>query len=73
MEIEKPIKETEVKQPKPRRRFTKEYKLKVLQEYDSAIRKTDVVIAKNYLKEKELDGLNRIVTMYLDYAELQAQ
>ncbi len=38
-----------------------------------AIRKTDVVIAKNYLNEKELDGLNRIVTMYLDYAEMQAQ
>ena len=37
------------------------------------IRKTDVVIAKNYLDEKELDGLNRIVTMYLDYAETQAQ
>ncbi|MFH1246435.1 MAG: RhuM family protein, partial [Candidatus Liptonbacteria bacterium] len=38
-----------------------------------AIRKTDVGIAKNYLDEKELDGLNRIVTMYLDYAEMQAQ
>jgi hypothetical protein len=38
-----------------------------------AIRKTDVVIAKNYLNEKELDGLNRIVTMYLDYAEMQAE
>src|SRR3990167_2611188 len=38
-----------------------------------AIRKTDVSIAKNYLNEKELDGLNRIVTMYLDYAEIQAQ
>ena len=37
------------------------------------IRKTDVSIAKNYLDEKELDGLNRIVTMYLDYAENQAQ
>ena len=37
------------------------------------IRKTDVGIAKNYLDEKELDGLNRIVTMYLDYAEMQAQ
>ena len=37
-----------------------------------AIRKTDVGIAKNYLNEKELDGLNRIVTMYLDYAEMQA-
>ena len=37
-----------------------------------SIRKTDVSIAKNYLNEKELDGLNRIVTMYLDYAESQA-
>src|SRR3989339_1662327 len=37
------------------------------------IRETDVVIAKNYLNEKELDNLNRIVTMYLDYAEMQAQ
>ena len=38
-----------------------------------AIRETDVIIAKNYLNEKELDFLNRIVTMYLDYAEMQAQ
>jgi hypothetical protein len=38
-----------------------------------AVRKTDVGIAKNYLNEKELDGLNRIVTMYLDYADMQAQ
>jgi hypothetical protein len=37
------------------------------------IRKPDVVIAKNYLNEKELDGLNRIVSMYLDYAENQAR
>jgi hypothetical protein len=37
-----------------------------------SIRKTDVGVAKNYLNEKELDGLNRIVTMYLDYAESQA-
>lgn len=37
------------------------------------IRKTDIGIAKNYLSEKELDGLNRIVTMYLDYAEMQAR
>ena len=36
------------------------------------IRKTDVSIAKNYLVEKELTGLNRIVSMYLDYAEMQA-
>jgi len=33
---------------------------------------SDVVIAKNYLNEKELKELNRIVNMYLDYAELQA-
>ncbi len=32
----------------------------------------DVAIAKNYLGKTELDHLNRIVTMYLDYAELQA-
>jgi len=37
-----------------------------------SIRKTDVGVAKNYLNEKELDGLNRIVAMYLDYAENQA-
>lgn len=37
------------------------------------IRETDVVIAKNYLNEKELDHLNRIITMYLDYAEMQAK
>lgn len=36
------------------------------------IRKTDVGIAKNYLNEKELNELNRIVSMYLDFAELQA-
>ena len=36
------------------------------------IRKTDVGVAKNYLVEKEIIGLNRIVTMYLDYAESQA-
>lgn len=37
------------------------------------IRKADVGIAKNYLNEKELSGLNRIVNMYLDYAENQAE
>lgn len=37
------------------------------------IYKYDVDIAKNYLTEKELKNLNRIVTMYLDYAELQAE
>jgi hypothetical protein len=33
---------------------------------------SDVVIAKNYLDKKELTELNRIVNMYLDYAEMQA-
>jgi hypothetical protein len=37
------------------------------------IRKPDVSIAKNYLNEDEMDTLNRIVAMYLDYAELQAK
>ncbi len=36
------------------------------------VRKGDVGIAKNYLSEKEIEALNRIVTMYLDYAEDQA-
>jgi len=39
---------------------------------DGKIRKTDVSIAKNYLNEEEMNNLNRIVSMYLDYAELQA-
>lgn len=37
------------------------------------IRKSDVVIAKNYLDETEMGNLNEIVTMYLDYAERQAR
>ncbi|MEI8314718.1 MAG: virulence RhuM family protein [Verrucomicrobiota bacterium] len=37
------------------------------------ILKPDVVVAKNYLTEKELKALDRIVTMYLDYAEDQAE
>lgn len=37
------------------------------------ILKTDVSIAKNYLAEKEISELNRIVSMYLDYAENQAK
>ena len=36
------------------------------------IRKTDVTVAKNYLSRDELEQLNRIVSMYLDYAEDQA-
>ena len=37
------------------------------------IQKFDVSIAKNYLTEKEIDFLNRLVSMYLDYAEMQAE
>ena len=39
---------------------------------DGKIQKYDVSIAKNYLAEDELQGLRRIVTMYLDFAEHQA-
>lgn len=37
------------------------------------VRKSDVTIAKNYLNQDEISNLNRIVTMYLDYAEDQAK
>jgi len=37
------------------------------------VRRGDVTIAKNYLNQKELEQLNRIVSMYLDYAEDQAK
>lgn len=40
---------------------------------DGKIEKTDVVVAKNYLTQDELSHLERIVSMYLDYAELQAE
>ena len=36
---------------------------------DGKILKSDVLIAKNYLNEKELSRLNRLVTMFIDYAE----
>jgi hypothetical protein len=36
------------------------------------VRKGDVTVAKNYLNDDEVSSLNRIVTMYLDYAEEQA-
>ena len=39
----------------------------------SIVRKQDVGIAKNYLKDDEIKDLNEIVTMYLDYAERQAR
>ena len=37
------------------------------------VRQGDVTIAKNYLNAEDIEGLNRIVTMYLDYAEDQAK
>jgi hypothetical protein len=37
------------------------------------VRKVDVTVAKNYLNSEEIDGLNRIVVMFLDYAEDQAK
>lgn len=40
---------------------------------EGKIIKTDVSIAKNYLNEKEIKSLDRFVTMYLDYAEDQAE
>ena len=40
---------------------------------DGKIVKADVAIAKNYLNEKEMSYLERIVSLYLDYAELQAE
>lgn len=40
---------------------------------DGKILKSDTLIAKNYLNEKELSRLNRLVTMFIDYAELMAE
>ncbi len=40
---------------------------------DGKIVKTDVSIAKNYLSDKEMSYMERIVSLYLDYAELQAE
>lgn len=37
------------------------------------VRKGDVIVAKNYLREPEIQELNRVVTMYLDFAEDQAR
>ena len=40
---------------------------------DGKILKSDTLIAKNYLNEKEVSRLNRLVTMFIDYAELMAE
>jgi hypothetical protein len=39
---------------------------------DGKVLKSDITIAKNYLTETEIKGLERVVTMFLDYAENQA-
>ena len=40
---------------------------------DGKILKSDTLVAKNYLNGKELSRLNRLVTMFIDYAELMAE
>ncbi len=40
---------------------------------DGKILKSDVLVAKNYLNEKEISRLNRLVTMFIDFAELMAE
>lgn len=40
---------------------------------EGKIQKFDISIAKNYLTEQEIDFLNRLVSLYLDYAEIQAE
>ena len=40
---------------------------------DGKILKSDTLVAKNYLNENELSRLNRLVTMFIDYAELMAE
>lgn len=40
---------------------------------DGKILKSDTLAAKNYLNEKEMSRLNRLVTMFIDYAELMAE
>lgn len=40
---------------------------------DGKILKSDALTAKNYLNEKEIARLNRLVTMFIDYAELMAE
>ena len=37
------------------------------------VQKNDITVAKNYLNEQEIDALNRIVSMWLDFAEDQAK
>ena len=40
---------------------------------DGKILKSDVTVAKNYLNQRELSRLNRLVNMFIDYAELMAE
>src|SRR5690606_4218664 len=40
---------------------------------DGKILRSDVTVAKNYMNQEEIQELNTVVNMYLDYAELQAK
>lgn len=40
---------------------------------EGKIIKSDIRVAKNYLNENEISKLNRLVTMFIDYAELMAE
>ena len=40
---------------------------------DGRVQKSDTIVAKNYLSDKEVDALNRLSTAFLDMAELRAQ
>lgn len=40
---------------------------------DGKIYKSDITVAKNYLNQKEISRLNRLVTMFIDHAELMAE
>ena len=40
---------------------------------DGKVLKSDTLVAKNYLNEKEMSRLNRLVSMFIDYAELMAE
>ena len=37
------------------------------------VRKKDIIVSKNYLSKEEITNLNRIVTMFLDFAEDSAK
>lgn len=40
---------------------------------DGRVQKSDTIVAKNYLSDKEVSALNRLSTAFLDFAELRAE